>query len=123
MNRFLLRLKKISLSFALLAIVLAVMLFLSYTDFSVVLTIYLPVLLIGLVAALLGFDRFTNILFLFAGAGLCVEYLIHLQQKDYPRMTGTMLNTLILFAGVGLGAVLQYMKVKKEKESKKKDRH
>lgn len=118
MNTILIRLKKVSLSFMFLLLVLTLSLVLDYIDLNVVLTIYLPVFLIGLLAALLGFTGFTNIFFIFAGIGLFTEYLLRMKQDDQPRMTGAFINTLLLFAGVVLGTLFQYFKHRKEKEGK-----
>ncbi len=90
-----------------LTIVLSFLYFWRYIGISVILTIYLPILIIGVIAALFGKIIFGNTVIIFVGVGIIAEYLVHLFRGPHPNMSGAFLNTIILLAGFILGIVLQ----------------
>lgn len=90
-----------------LIIILYLMCSLNYIDISVILSIYIPIWIIGMIAVLLGKIVFANIIIIFAGVGLIAEYLVHILNKPYPNMSGAFLNTLLLFLGLILGIIFQ----------------
>ena len=96
-----------------LMVILYLMFFLKYIDISVILAIYLPIWIIGVIAALLGKDVFANVTIIFAGIGLISEYLVHIFNKSHPNMSGAFLNTLILLVGLIMGVVLQILSNRK----------
>ena len=96
-----------------LMVILYLAFFLKYIDISVILAIYLPIWIIGVIAALLGKDVFANVTIIFAGIGLISEYLVHTFNKSHPNMSGAFLNTLILLVGVILGVALQILSNRK----------
>lgn len=98
-----------------LTIILSLMCFLRYIDVTVILTIYIPIWIIGVITSLLGKVVFADIIIIFAGVGLIAEYLIHISNESNPNMSGAFLNTLILLFGLILGIVLQILSSKKLK--------
>ncbi|MGI6112550.1 MAG: hypothetical protein ACOYEJ_00335 [Mahellales bacterium] len=100
-----------------LMVILYLIFFLKYIDISVILAIYLPIWIIGVIAALLGKVVFANVTIIFAGIGLISEYLVHTYNKSHPNMSGALLNTLILLVGVILGVVLQILSTRKTKSN------
>ena len=97
-----------------LTIVLSFLYFWRYIDVSVILTIYLPIWIIGVIADLLGKTKFGNTVIVFAGVGIIAEYLVHIFNKPYPNMSGAFLNTLILLAGFIVGIVFQIWSTSKK---------
>lgn len=100
-----------------LMVILNLIFFLKYIDISVISAIYLPIWIIGVIAALLGKVVFANVTIIFAGIGLIAEYLVHTFNKSHPNMSGAFLNTLILLFGVILGVMLQILSTKKIKSN------
>lgn len=100
-----------------LVVILYLMFFLKYIDISVILAIYLPIWIIGVIVALLGKVVFADVTIIFAGIGLIAEYLFHVFNKPHPNMSGAFLNTLILLAGVIVGVVLQVLSTRKIKSN------
>lgn len=100
-----------------LMVILNLMFFLKYIDISVISAIYLPIWIIGVIAALLGKVVFANVTIIFAGIGLIAEYLVHTFNKSHPNMSGAFLNTLILLVGVIVGVVLQILTTRKIESS------
>lgn len=98
-----------------LTIVLSFLYFWRYIDVSVILTIYLPIWIIGVIAALFGKIIFGNTVIIFAGVGIIAEYLVHIFNKPYPNMSGAFLNTIILLAGFIVGIVLQIWSARKRR--------
>ncbi len=96
-----------------LMVILYLMFFLKYIDISVILAIYLPIWIVGVIATLLGKVVFANITIIFAGIGLISEYLVQIFNKSHPNMSGAFLNSLILLVGLILGVVLQILSNKK----------
>ena len=96
-----------------LIVILYLLFFLKYIDISVILAIYLPIWIIGVIATLLGKVIFANITLIFAGIGFISEYLVHIFNKPHPNMSGAFLNTLILLVGVILGVVIQILSNRK----------
>lgn len=100
-----------------ITIVLALLYFWRYIDISVIMTIYLPIWIIAMIAALFRKIIFANVVIIFAGVGLIVEYLVHIFNKPYPNMSGAFLNTLILLAGIIVGIMLQISSTRKIKSN------
>jgi len=96
-----------------LIVILYVMFFLKYIDISVMLDVYLPIWIVGIIATLLGKVIFANITIIFAGIGLISEYLVHIFNKPHPNMSGAFMNTLILLVGIILGVVIQILSNRK----------
>jgi len=99
-----------------LTIVLSFLYFWRYIDVSVILTIYLPIWIIGVIAALFGKIIFGNIVIIFAGVGIIAEYLVNLFRGPHPNMSGAFLNTIILLAGFIVGIVLQIWSTSKKSD-------
>ncbi len=96
-----------------LMVILYLFFYLNYIDISVILAIYLPIWIIGVIATLLGKVVFANVTIIFAGIGLISEYLVHTFNKSHPNMSGAFLNSLILLVGLILGVVLQILSNRK----------
>lgn len=80
---------------------------LNYIDLSVIKSIYLPILLVTIVAILFKQYIFGYIFILAAGLGLTVEYIIHLNEKNQPTMEGVFYNTTIICFGFVMGIIVQ----------------
>ncbi|QUH21238.1 hypothetical protein [Alkaliphilus sp. B6464] len=100
-----------------LIIILSLMCFLRYIDASVILAIYVPIWIIGMLAARLDKIVFASVFIVFSGIGIIAEYLIHVSNGPRPTMAGAFMNTLILFLGLILGIVLQILSKRKLKNN------
>jgi hypothetical protein len=100
-----------------LTIVLTLLCFWRYIDISVIMAIYLPIWIIGVVATLFGKIIFADVIMFFAGVGLIAEYLVHISNKPYPNMSGAFFNTSILLAGLIAGIMLQILYARKLKKN------
>lgn len=86
-----------------------------YINGKVVLTVYLPIWVIGAVATIFSKKVFADTIVISAGVGLGAEYLVHIYNRHRPNMAGGFLNTLILLLGFILGIVLQILSNRKPK--------
>ena len=99
-----------------LTVVLALLYFLRYIDISVIMSIYLPIWVIGVVATLIGKVIFADVIITLAGVGIFAEYLVHIFNKPYSNMSGAFLNTFILITGFIVGIVLQILNTRKKSD-------
>jgi len=101
-----------------LTAILLLMCFLRYIDISVILSIYIPIWIICVIASLLDKAVFADVIIVSAGVGLISEYLVHIANEAHPNMSGAFLNTVILLFGIVLGVLLQILNSKKQKANK-----
>ncbi len=93
---------------------LTILCVINYIDFSVIITIYLPIFIIS--ALLIIFKKYYigRIFLVSVELGLTTEYIIHLINSDNPNMSGALLNIVILAIGLIVGIIVQMYKSKNE---------
>ncbi len=89
-----------------LATVLLLFMLLNYIDYSVILTVFLPLWVFAMGLILFGQYLVAYFLTAATGLGLIVEYLSRYFQP-HPSMRGAFLNTLIIITGLITGIIVQ----------------
>jgi hypothetical protein len=110
-------LKHIIISLAMFLVMLIIFAILGYIDGSVITKIYLPIIVVVLLAHFLRQFYAGHIILSSAIIGLSVEYAIS-TSRDNPNMGGAFANTAIIILGVVVAVFIQYKVNKKKKEKK-----
>lgn len=115
MKSFLNRISLFFIPTLFLGIILGVLCIYNYINLSDIVSVYLPIWLVGMAAALFKKIVFANTFIFLASLGLIGEYIIHILNKPHPNMSGGFLNTLLLVLGLVLGIVLQIFNSRRQK--------
>lgn len=97
------------------AVVLSLFYYVNYIDFTVIRTVYMPILGVSMLAILLDYILFGQVFLIASLLGLIAEYTIHIKQGIEPTMAGAFTNNTIIMLGFIVGFITQmYMKIKKK---------
>lgn len=98
------------------AVVLSYFYYVKYIDFSVVRTVYMPILGVSIIAILLDYVLFGQVFLIASLFGLIAEYTVHIKQGLEPNMLGAFTNNAIIMLGFIVGFIIQmYVKTKEKK--------
>ncbi len=98
------------------AVILSYFYYAKYIDFTVIRTIYMPILGVSMLAILLDYLVFGQVFLAASVLGLAAEFAIHAEQGAKLTMRGAFTNSAILMLGFIVGFILQmYIKTKKGK--------
>ncbi|MGL5380907.1 hypothetical protein [Clostridium sp.] len=86
-----------------------------YIDLSVIASIYLPILLVSILAIIREKYYIGYIFIASSEMGLLLEYIMSLNYDGKANMSGAFLNTTILFIGLVSGIILQLYMNKRHK--------
>lgn len=89
--------------------------YVNYIDFSVIRTIYMPILGVSMIAILLDYTLFGQVFLIASLLGLIAEYTVHIKQGFEPTIAGAFTNNTIIMLGFIVGFIIQmYMKTKEK---------
>lgn len=78
-----------------------------YIDLSIIVPIYLPILVISILAIIRERYYAGYIFIISSEIGLILEYIMSLNYAGEPDMSGAFLNTAILFSALVIGIMVQ----------------
>lgn len=98
------------------AVILSFFYYVNYIDFTVIRTMYMPILGVSMLAILLDYTLFGQVFLIASLLGLIAEYIIHIKQGLEPTMVGAFTNNTIILLGFIVGFIIQMYMKSKEKE-------
>ena len=96
-------------------VVLSYFYLVKYIDFSIIRTIYMPILGVSMLAILLNYVLFGQVFLIASLLGLVAEYTVYIKQGLEQTTMGTFANNSIMSLGFIVGFIIQMYLKNKEK--------